>query len=438
MKMNPWQACIAIVGTLLAAGSGYSREIYVDPNGDDRFDAVAERPLRSISKAVEQAKAGDVILVRRGVYPCTATVKLSANGTAEKPLALQAYPGETPVLDFQGTGSYGIRVSGNFWRLSGLTVQHAGDNGVIVTGADNHLERMVTRYNADSGTQLHTGAARNLIENCDSYLNYDAANHGENADGFAAKFTLGAGNTFVGCRSWGNSDDGYDLWEAGSGVTFVNCWAFRNGVNAWNDTAFAGDGNGFKLGHGGGAHVLIGCVAYDHPHNGIDVNGNVTGVTIYNCSCVANKGPNFYFDEHSSLHIMRNNLSYLGSAVVYDEIDDANNSWNGFSLKNSDFRSLDPNGIDGPRRANGGLPALPFLRPAPGSALIDAGVNVGRPYEGRAPDLGAFEFIPEDCNGDGTLDFIDLACFVSHWLTADSGRVTDFLDFRNLADHWRQ
>jgi hypothetical protein len=34
---------------------------------------------------------------------------------------------------------------------------------------------------------------------------------------------------------------------------------------------------------------------------------------------------------------------------------------------------------------------LPYLRLATGSTLIDKGTNVGLPYNGSAPDLGAFE-----------------------------------------------
>jgi hypothetical protein len=440
MKMIRYYAIIVTASMLLAVCPVFSREFFVSTGGNDHNDGAIETPLQTVSKALDEVQAGDVILLRGGVYDCRATIKIEASGQADKPLALWAYPDELPVLDFQnsGGGDRGIELAGSFWHIKGLVIQHAGDNGIIVYGAGNCLEQIVSRYNGDSGIQLHTGAAHNLIQNCDSYSNYDRGNHGENADGFAAKFTLGEGNTFVGCRSWGNSDDGYDLWEAGRGVTLVDCWAFRNGVNTWGDKAFAGDGNGFKLGHGGGAHVLIACVAYDHPHNGIDVNGNVTGVTLYNCTCVGNRGPNFYFDEHSSSHVMRNNLSYLGSVVVYDEIDDAYNSWNGFSIKATDFLSLDPNGIDGPRRADGTLPALPFLRPSPGSVLIDAGVDVGLPYEGHAPDLGAFEFLEQDCNGDGAIDYIDLACLTSHWLDADPGGVVDFIDFSTLADNWRR
>jgi hypothetical protein len=44
-----------------------------------------------------------------------------------------------------------------------------------------------------------------------------------------------------------------------------------------------------------------------------------------------------------------------------------------------------------PRKPNGDLPDVPFLHLAPGSDAIDRGVDVGRPFKGQAPDLGAFE-----------------------------------------------
>jgi hypothetical protein len=37
------------------------------------------------------------------------------------------------------------------------------------------------------------------------------------------------------------------------------------------------------------------------------------------------------------------------------------------------------------------LPVLPFLHLTAQSPLIDKGTNVGLPYVGKAPDLGAFE-----------------------------------------------
>jgi hypothetical protein len=47
--------------------------------------------------------------------------------------------------------------------------------------------------------------------------------------------------------------------------------------------------------------------------------------------------------------------------------------------------------VDGPRKSDGSLPDIDFLKLAPTSDLINKGVEVGLPYNGSAPDMGAFE-----------------------------------------------
>jgi hypothetical protein len=263
--------------------------------------------------------------------------------------------------------------------------------------------------NANAGLRLPAGASYNLVLNCDSYLNYDPVKHGEDADGFVAKGStncttcLGPGNVFRGCRSWSNSDDGFDLWWAGNSVRIEDCWAFRNGENIWNDPNFQGDGNGFKLGQGGGAHIVIRCMAYNQQHTGFDLNRaktDATGVTLYNCTGVGNQEKNFKFSNPTTgaIHTLRNNISYSGSVIIGTLIDNSHNSWNsGFTVSAADFVSLDPNGIDGAREPNGTLPKLKFLHLVRTSPLINAGINVGQPFDGNAPDLGAFEYsgLPE-------------------------------------------
>jgi hypothetical protein len=71
----------------------------------------------------------------------------------------------------------------------------------------------------------------------------------------------------------------------------------------------------------------------------------------------------------------------------------ANNSWNlaNVSVTNADFQDASLDGWDAPRLPDGSLPPLPYLRLASGSDLLDKGVDVGLPYTGAAPDLGAFE-----------------------------------------------
>jgi hypothetical protein len=68
------------------------------------------------------------------------------------------------------------------------------------------------------------------------------------------------------------------------------------------------------------------------------------------------------------------------------------NSWNApFQATEADFLSVDTTGLRGPRKPDGSLPDLPFLHLVQGSDLIDAGTDVGLPFNGPAPDLGAFE-----------------------------------------------
>jgi pectate lyase len=64
-------------------------------------------------------------------------------------------------------------------------------------------------------------------------------------------------------------------------------------------------------------------------------------------------------------------------------------------LSDKDFISIDESELVLPRQANGDLPVIRLLRLAPGSALIDKGVDVGYPFHGVAPDLGAFESTKE-------------------------------------------
>ncbi|MCE5185985.1 MAG: right-handed parallel beta-helix repeat-containing protein [Planctomycetaceae bacterium] len=440
---------------ILAGGAEY----FVSPTGSDTTgNGSINLPYKTIGKAVQMVSAGGTIYLRAGQHDYISTISLSKNGTSVLPITLQGYQDEDVVLDFTGqptsSGSRGVDIGGSYWHLNNFTVQYAGDNGVYVDGAHNTVERIVSRWNEDSGIQLHTGAAYNLVLNCDSYENYDLNNEkrGENADGFAAKFGLGLGNVIRGCRSWGNSDDGFDCWNQNvgevNGVTMEYCVAFRNGIDLWGGaTPFDGDGNGFKLGQSYGAHVLTNCIAYNNPHHGIDLNGNTTGVTIYNCTCVGNSGLNFRFNINSSVHVLRNNLSHNGLVTIYDQIDDAYNSWNGFTVSSADFVSLDPSAFEGPRQANGDLPKASYLRLAATTGLIDAGTNVGLEFEGAAPDLGAFEWLAGDCcQSDGDVDLDDVLCFAAAWLQAGcglcsgadfdaSGRV-NIVDFAMLAENW--
>jgi len=397
--------------------------------------------LLTINSAISAAGPGDTIYLDGGTYNLSGRITVSKSGTSGSPIKMFAVSGQTPILDFSSMSSgllgsssgRGLQFNSNadWWHVRGLRIENAKDNGLYVDGDNNIFDQLVLYNNADSGVQLAGSASFNSVLNTDSYENYDPHNHGENADGFAAKFeNLGPGNVFSGNRAWGNSDDGWDFWEAASGVTVENSWAFKNGINIWGDTSYAGDGNGIKLGHDSGTHVLENLLVWGNPANGVDVNGNATqleppdnfdlvhGVQVYNVTSYNNGDRNFQFDEDPTTasppttHILRNNISLQGSVIVLAGNTADHNTWNGISVDSNDFISLSDAGATGPRQTDGSLPILDFLRLKSGSNLIDAGIDVGLSYNGLAPDLGAYELVVAtgllgDYNDNGEIDAAD-------------------------------
>ncbi len=398
---NDYGAVTSSFATLTVNTQALAANYYVATNGSDSNPGTnIAAPFATLAKAVSVASAGKLIYIRGGTYNWSSGVSMSGSGTPGAPIRVFAYPGESPVLNFAGTstGTRGITINGNCWHLKGLEIAYAGDNGIYIGGKTNTIELCVLHDNEDSGVQLaNAGAAHNLILNCDSYRNYDVTTHGENADGFAAKFILGPGNVFSGCRAWENSDDGWDLWQATNSVVLTNCWTWRNGTNAWGDTAFAGDGNGIKLGgdHYFGPHFVYRCVSFRNPGRGFDQNNNTAGQTLYHNTAWANGGLNYDLDHGTNLtaHIVCNNLSIAGSQAFRSPTLATNNSWQVLSpaANTGDVLSVNEALALSPRQADGSLPVVDFLRPVPGGRLEDAGVDVGMPYNGAAPDLGAFE-----------------------------------------------
>jgi hypothetical protein len=387
-----------ILFLIISNGDIYS-QLYVSPTGNDNNPGTFQLPFRTLTKAVSLAGPDSLIYMRGGVYNDSTTHTLNRSGLANMHIKVFAYPGESPILDFSNqpvsTNSRGIRITHNYWHIKGLVIRNAKDNGIYIQSFYNKIENCILYNNNDTGVQISNGGSYNLLINCDSYLNNDPLTNGESADGFAAKLGIGPGNVFIGCRAWNNSDDGFDMYEAADTVLVDRCWAFRNGYNIWGFPNYAGDGNGFKLGGNNFAdpHKIIRSVAFDNPNKGFDQNNNTAGITVYNNTAWGNGSRNYSFPTQptSGVHILKNNISFDGVNLITANTIQEANSWQGFTVTSSDFKSLDSTLAILPRDTSGNLPEVDLLRLASGSSLIDAGVYVGLPYNDLAPDLGAFE-----------------------------------------------
>lgn len=368
---------------------------YVAPDGNNTNDGTIEAPFQTIIKALNLVMAGDTVFVREGEYRFVRNLSINSLGNAKKWITIKAYNNENVVFNNESNGNRGIEIGGEYIHLKGIDVTLAGDNGIYVDGKHIIVEECHTYRNGDSGIQLTGGASYVSIINCDSYLNFDPDNKGENADGFAAKFDLGPGNEFIGCRAWSNSDDGWDFWQAEPSIYLENCWAFANGYDVWDVSGFNGDGNGFKLGgdYYKGPHKLVRCAAFHNRGKGFDQNHNMAGCEIIHCSSYDNQVANYRLSENPTegKHRLVNNLSFDGKVDMASSNEEITNSWNGLTLTEDDFATLDSTGVSGPRNEKGELPELYFLKLRIGSSAVDAGTNMGFVFEGNAPDLGAFE-----------------------------------------------
>ncbi|MFG3496680.1 right-handed parallel beta-helix repeat-containing protein [Streptomyces sp. NPDC047886] len=321
----------------------------------------------ALRHAVANATAGTTIQIRGGTYYPTSTLTSTANGTATHRITLMAYGSEQVRIDGSGlpSGSSLAGLHGDHWTVRNIRFQNAPAQGFVATSSVGGIfENLVTNGNGGSGFTLRgDGTSDNLIRNLDSYGNYDAANHGQNADGLAITFGSGTNNKVTGARLFDNADDGLDLWQWAGTVTIEHTWAFGNGENRWNDPAFEGEGNGFALGGGGAtaAHLVTASAAWDNARHGFTGNGNTGAISLNRNTTHVNEGAGFSFTTGAAR--LAGNLAVSdagGRAGLGPGTVSARNNWDS-GVATPPFRSTDASRAYGARGPDGSLPATTFL-----------------------------------------------------------------------------
>lgn len=279
------------------------QSIYVAPGGSSSGDGSKEYPL-DIYTAVKYVQAGQMIVLKGGTYSLNSTVIVDRgiDGTADKLIYMVADPTDTkrPVFDFNKACA-GMRFAGDYWYCQGFDVTNSSDGqkGLEVCGSYSTFDDIHAYHNGNTGIQVsrfkgsdvyEDWPSHDLILNCTAYGNADSGY--EDADGFAAKLTVGDGIVFDGCVAYNNADDGWDLFakpETGAigAVVIKNCVAYNNGY--LEDGTNAGNGNGFKLGGSSiaGGHQLMNSVAFGNKTKGIDSN-SCPDVKVYHCTSFNN------------------------------------------------------------------------------------------------------------------------------------------------------
>jgi len=440
---SSWFLRAALVGALtvpVGPTLAHAAEYYVAPTGSDSAAGTVAAPFATLSKANGAAAAGDTIWVHGGTYYLTTQLVLSKSGTSNtNRTKIWAVAGETPILDASKYVTSNpaadvpvVFVKGSWMHLRGLEIGNAKvgaskDHSYSLVRTDkdgnasnNTFDLLNLHHGFGPGLFIDTGSGGNLIVNCDSHDNYDrdgSQGDGQNGDGFGVHYqTTGPSTVIRACRAWSNSDDGYDLISQEVPVIIEQSFAMSNGRGD------SGNGNGFKIGSSktGIRHTVRNNVAWKNVASGFYANHSTGGNTWHNNTSYMN-GTQYdmlasSFDANGKVtgtiiltgnkaHIMRNNIGFPNKNANMGGVDTADNTWDlGIAEASTDFASTSDANCTEPRGADGSIPSeCTFVRLKADSPLLDRGVNVGLPYMGTAPDLGAYEYgAPTTGAGGGT------------------------------------
>ncbi|MGA0567960.1 right-handed parallel beta-helix repeat-containing protein [Rathayibacter sp. KR2-224] len=412
----PQDSALSVLKVLSNTASPGSHAYYISPTGDDSNAGTKDAPFKTLMRAQAAASPGDVVYIRGGVYndftiPETDNpfedVYHYVNPIYKSGITYEAYPGDPrPVFDFSNVPT-DQRVAAFYIQTNVTDVNFVGfDVTGVKVGAQKQSEAFrisgganfvdMAAYGNQANGFYFTMDGTGVVLNSDSHDNIGpTATAAGNTDGFGAH----AKNVwFIGDRSWHNSDDGFDSITSHGRVAYIDDWSFgqhgnQNGI---------GDQNGFKVGGYAYAtsglpdpiplHTVIDSLAADNGANNFYANHQPAQSAYWtnNTGYQAGYGADFNMLERVSptspdniagfREVLRNNLAFAGTLTLNDNTpaaNETNNSWNagGPALSAADFESVDMQQLTAPRKADGSLPDVDFLKPVDGSAAQKAGMG---------------------------------------------------------------
>lgn len=338
-----------------------SATLYASAHGNAQGKGTKNSPL-DVATALKLVKDGGVVYLLDGQYDLT-TLDSQCSGS---PAGLKTLQGSNKVI------FHGLNVAASYLKLIGFNVTTKPLN---VSGSYNHLSFINAYACDDTGIWVASPkevgralwASHNLIEDCTSHENQDPGNI--NADGFAVKMRVGDGNRIVRALSWGNADDGYDL--------FNKIEDGPNGaVKIEDSVAMFNNNNGFKLGGEGlpVAHSIDGSIAYRNGMDGFTDNFNPGAIAVSNNVSIDNQRFNYIFRHGPFVKSPQeqghftNNLSLRSTDGIYGDVVNGNiENNNSFLLTpNKDTQGYRVNhhtkGEVPKRQSDGSLPAQFFFK----------------------------------------------------------------------------
>jgi parallel beta helix pectate lyase-like protein/List-Bact-rpt repeat protein len=397
------------------AGAAPLRTFYVDPAGNDSAAGSATQPWRTLQKAANTVRAGDLVIVRAGHY---AGLYLTTSGTATDPITFHGEPGA--IVDTQNpTTQDGINLEGaSYVIVEGFTVTgvpRAGIRSVV----NHHVIIRGNTGDLNGRWGILTGFSDDiLIES--NVMSRSQAEHGIYVSNSGDRPVIRR-NVVFGNRANGIHMNG-DVSQGGDGII---------------SGALVEDNTIYDNGLGGGSGINCDGVQSSIFRNNLLYNNHASGISLYQIDAAQPARDNqvlnntivmandarwaINIQNASTGNVLRNNIlfnqqSFRGSVAISADslpgfVSDTNGVMDRFSVDGGDTRI----GLAAWRTATGqdqssiiATPAALFVNFAGNdyhlsatSPARDAGVTLatvpddleGAPRpQGPASDIGAYEF----------------------------------------------
>jgi hypothetical protein len=349
--------------------------LWVATTGNDADDGSTDKPFRTIGKAVEAVGAGDVIYVRAGTY--IENIVINKSGQEEKPIILSCAPGALGKVKITPPKEYVEKnPSGAIIRVH--SAQHVWINGLVVEGPMGRPEAPATEmYGANGITFSGKAGLGCRVTNCVVYRNVHCGikemGHG------GTKILLEANIIFDnGTRS---TDHG--IYCPADELTISGNIIFNNagyGIHSYSHPK---------------GQVITRNICMGNKAAGIILAGSDNKV-LHNV-CAFNGLGIMYFRGGCTDNIVKNNVFGLNKTDC--GYDNGGGKYGDPSRNVDDYNCYFP-GKPNDRIRPGGHEVLAdplFVNPThgdfrlkPESPCQGKGVDVGTPFAGNAPSLGAF------------------------------------------------
>ena len=392
-------ACIMVSSVAAANAATY----YVATNGNDSNSGSSSQPWRTLQKAANTARAGDLVLVANGTY---VGMYITADGTTTAPITFRANGNNVLVNARNATTPDNINVEGgNYVIIEGFIVEDApriGIRAVIATGVK--IRNNIVRRSGLTG--ILTGYTPSIEISGNS-----ASGSGQEHGIYIGNSTSPADNPIVrGNESFDNNQNGIqlngDCWVGGDGiisgailednVVHHNNWKGFSLISVQNSTIRNNliYENGLSAG-AGGIHLA------DQPNCSKPSNSNI----VVNNTIHEPRITGIRLSNGSTANTIFNNL-VVASTLSYTIVDEGSGNFidSASNIKLSSLSGLfvSPGSEDYHLASSSAALNRAVTTYRSANAPVDDIDGTNRP-QGPLPDVGAYEFATSTAVGDAPL-----------------------------------